>query len=109
MNALADALRAQARALELVAAALDAQPDPSRPSYYDRTHLPPAASSWRAARETAAREGIAVVRTGRSVVIPAPAWDAHLAARTSHRGPSPIASSDVARLASMGLTLQAAR
>ncbi len=76
------------------------------PRHYTRSNLPPGAKSWRAARETAAREGIEVVRAGRDVLIVASSWDEYLARRTSRRGPVEIRSADEAALAKMGVQLR---
>lgn len=79
------------------------------PRFYTKANLPPAAASWRAARETASREGIAIVRSGRDALIVAAAWDAYLERRTSRRsGHSPeIRSGDEAALKAMGVELVA--
>jgi hypothetical protein len=74
--------------------------------YYTKANLPPGAKSWRAARETAAREAIEVVRAGRDVLIVASSWDEYLARRTSRRGPVEIRSGDEAALAKMGVRLR---
>lgn len=74
----------------------------ARPRYYDASHLPPGARSWRAARETARRMAVPLGRVGRDVVVDAAAWDAAIARRVS--GAAPVLSDgDAAALAALGL------
>lgn len=97
----AAALRALADALEAPALA-----GPSGPTYYSATALPPGAPSWRAARETAKREGIELVSVGRALVIPSADWDAWIASR--RRAPAMATeASDVDELRAMGVQLRA--
>jgi hypothetical protein len=103
------ALIAEGHKLLAEAAAEDATPTTSRPRFYSATSLPPGAASWRGARETCAREGIVVVRAGRTAMIDAAAWDAWLASRTRRPRPRVAAAtpSDADRLAAMGVRLVA--
>lgn len=84
-DALKDALRALARAIDALADAFDSPAPDAR--FYTSEHLPPGCPSWRAARETALREGIPTVRPGRHTLIDAPSWDAWVASKRSTRRP----------------------
>lgn len=96
----AAALRALADAIEAPSIA-----GSSATNYYTATCLPPGAPSWRAARETAKREGIELVPVGRALVIPAADWDAWIASRRKGSAPKPAERSDEEELAAMGVVL----
>ncbi len=82
---IAAALRAQADALRAIADAMEAPATASSTRFYSRAALPPGVASWRAARETALREGIATSKPGREVLIDAAAWDAWAASKRAVR------------------------
>lgn len=99
---LADALRAQAAVLGALADALSAGPAPVG-RWYTRRDLPPGVASWRAARERAAREGVATAKVGREVMIDRASWDASIEPRG--RATVALADGDAAALATMGVVL----
>lgn len=92
------------RIVDRIVARLDAN---NAPSHYSRTHLPPGVRSWRAARETAAREGIATSRPGRELIIDRRAWDTWAASRRTTRRAEPIAivDSDARALEALGVVV----
>lgn len=74
------------------------------PLWYSRHALPPGCSSWRSARETAARLGVATAKPGRELLIDASDFDAKIAVPKAQR-PLPGADVDEAALEQMGLVL----
>ena len=77
-----------------------------RPRFYSASALPPGVSSWRAARESCTRLGIATTKSGKAILIPADQWDRALETRSTKRAPrlgAGASSDDAALLESMGL------
>ncbi len=106
-NLLAALLSIIARPLAAEVARLLSEQAPAKFSeFYTKAERPPGTPSWRAALETARREGIRCVRIGRGVAIDRVAWDAHYARAAA---PEAASISDVERLRAMGVVLPMTR
>lgn len=96
-----------ALALRQLADALEAPSSSSSPAssprWYTRSTLPPGCATWRSARETAQRLGVATSKPGRELLIDAADFDAKIAA--SKRGAAVVTSSDEKTLERMGIVL----
>src|SRR5262245_1087107 len=103
---------ASVRALKMIAAgvaaladALESDEASGAPRFYTRTSLPPGCPSWRSARATAARLGVATSKPGRELLIDAADFDGKVGVGAKAPAVSKISTADAQALRELGLVV----